>query len=133
MSDVLTHLFKQVKIENIGELETPQLADFLLIALKDCDAIYESRIISKEALLSALGYDNRRYPSPSPVIDDSEGDGVLMELMAAWQWLKREVYLIVRPDHMFSGSIIGPGEKPLEITRRGYEHIVKLVKNTDIN
>ena len=125
MSNVLTHFFEQLEPEHIAQVDTPELADALLIALKDCEDIRESYIISAEALRSALGHE-RDYPPRPPVISDSEGDKILMELMAAWQWLKREVYLIPRPDDMFSSRMSSPGEGPLYITKRGSERIAEL-------
>ncbi len=127
MSDVLTRLFEETKLENIAQVDTAELADALLIALEDCEDISQSHIISAEALQMSLGY-KRGYPPPSPVISNSEGDEILMALMAAWQWLKREVYLIPRPEHMFKNRMVGPGEMPLYITKRGYERIAELSK-----
>lgn len=132
MSSVLTNLLQQVKPEQIEQLETPKLADHLLIALKDCGDIRGSSIISAEALQSALGYEHD-YPPRPPVISESEGNKILMELMAAWEWLKREVYLIPRPDDMFGSRMISGGEGALYITKRGRDRIAELANQTAEN
>ena len=137
MADVLTRLFQQVEpehtepkqiVEQIAQLETSELADAFLIALQHCEGIYPSQIINAEAVLLELGYDSRTYPSSPSPISDSDGDTLLIALMAAWQWLIREIYLVPRPDHLFSSTLAGPGEKPYFITQRGRNRIAELVK-----
>ena len=122
----LIQLIQQVKPEQIAEFETPKLADAFLLALKDCKDIRPSQIISVDCLESALGY-KRDFPSRPPVISDSDGDKILMELMAAWQWLKREVFVIPRPDHLYSGRMVGTRERPYYITKRGYDRLAELI------
>ena len=122
MYGVLTQLFQQVEMEKIANLETLQLADAFLIALTDCKDIHPSQIISEDSLKSALGYE-RDYPPRPPVISDSDGDEILMALMAAWQWLKREVFVIPRPDHLYSGIMVGTDERPYYMTKQGCDHL----------
>ena len=142
MTDVLTRLFQQVEpehtepqriVEHIAQLETSELADAFLIALQHWEEIYPSQIINAEAVLSGLGYDSRTYPSSSSPISNSVGNTLLIALMAAWQWLIREVYLVPRPDHLFGSKLAGPGERPYFITQRGRDRMAELVNQTDEN
>ena len=113
MSDLFTNLFEFLpEAEHLLSLEPEELAGPLLLSLEDIERIIPGNIIGYDQLSGAIERQaGIKYPMGCR-------EDVLFSLMAAWQWLEREVLVAWNPSNLARSKSAGSVTSYF-VTKRG--------------